>query len=215
MKIRFSVFLGVFAALVCAASFASAAAEVTIDSPRKLVRGTVTVNDTLSLGLTFRGKTVLTDSPLGLTFEDGAYGPLSVLRTETRQINNTWENRFGRVRVVRDRATEVTIYCQERSAPNRKFTVVLRAYDDGFAFRYVVPGGEEEHYVLAEEKTCFRFGSDLTCWASDNGHLDSSHEAPFGKTTLSALRPEGVYALPLVAAGDFGCAALAEAQVTN
>ncbi|MBR2584998.1 MAG: glycoside hydrolase family 97 N-terminal domain-containing protein, partial [Thermoguttaceae bacterium] len=150
MKIRFSVSFSVFAALVCAVSFA-AAAEVTIDSPRKLVRGTVTIDETLSLGLTFGGKTVLTDSPLGLTFEEGAYGPLAVLRTETRQINNTWENRFGRFRVVRDRATEVTVYCQERSAPNRRLTLLLRAYDDGFAFRYVVPGKEDEQYVLTEE----------------------------------------------------------------
>ena len=216
MKIRLSVFSGVFAALACAASFASAAAaEVTIDSPRKLVRGTVTVDDTLALGLTFCGETVLTDSPLGLTFEDGPYGPMSVLRTETRQINNTWENRFGRNRVVRDRAAEVTIYCQERSAPNRCFALVLRAYDDGFAFRYVVPGKEDERYVLTDEKTCFRFDSDLTCWASDNGRLDSSHEAPFNKTTLSQLRPEGIYALPLTVTGKFGYAALAEAEVTH
>ncbi len=214
MKIRLTVFFSVFAALVCA-EFSAPAAEVTIDSPRKLVQGTVAIDETLSLGLTFGGKTVLTDSPLGLTFEEGAYGPLAVLRTETRQINNTWENRFGRFRVVRDRATEVTIYCQERSAPNRRLTLLLRAYDDGFAFRYVVPGKEDEQYVLTEEKTCFRFDSDLTCWASDNGHLDSSHEAPFGKTTLSRLRPEGIYALPLVATGDFGFAALAEAEVTN
>ena len=57
MKIRFSVSFGVFAALVFAASFAAAAAaaEVTIDSPKKLVHGTVTIDDTLALDLSYQG----------------------------------------------------------------------------------------------------------------------------------------------------------------
>lgn len=154
-----------------------------------------------------------------MTFEEGTYAPLSILRTETRQINSTWENRFGRNRIVRDRAVEVTIHCQERAEPNRSITLVLRAYDDGFAFRYVIPEqknqAEGQTYVLTEENTHFRFASDLKCWGSDNLRIDSSHEAAFDKTTLSQLRREGIYALPLVVTGNFGYAALAEAEVTN
>ena len=110
MKYRF----GMFAAFLCAMVIALSArgAQVTIDSPQKLVEGVVTVDGEISLDLNFCGRAVLIDSPLGLTFEDGAYGPLALLRTETRQINSRWENRFGRSRDVRDRAAEVTVYCK-------------------------------------------------------------------------------------------------------
>lgn len=212
MKYRF----GMFAAFLCAMVIALSArgAQVTIDSPQKLVQGVVTVDGEISLDLNFCGRTVLTDSPLGLTFEDGAYGPLALLRTETRQINSRWENRFGRSRVVRDRAVEVTVYCKETTAPNRQIAVVLRAYDDGFAFRYVVPG-EEGYWVLTQEKTRCRFDSDLTCWAANVKKLDTSSEARYEKTRLGELSAEGIYTFPLVVTGDFGCAALAEAGVTD
>ncbi|MBO7679036.1 MAG: hypothetical protein J6S75_05135, partial [Thermoguttaceae bacterium] len=93
MKYRF----GLFAAVLCAMVFCLSVqgAQVTIDSPRKLVQGVVTVDGGLSLDLNFCGRTVLVDSPLGLTFEDGAYGPLALLRTETRQINSRWETGSG------------------------------------------------------------------------------------------------------------------------
>ncbi|MBQ2683205.1 MAG: glycoside hydrolase family 97 N-terminal domain-containing protein, partial [Thermoguttaceae bacterium] len=106
MKYRFGMFAAFLYAMVIALS--ARGAQVTIDSPQKLVQGVVTVDGEISLDLNFRGRAVLIDSPLGLTFEDGAYGPLSLLRIETRQINSRWENRFGRSRDVRDRAAEVT-----------------------------------------------------------------------------------------------------------
>jgi len=220
MKNGFGIFTAVLCGIVFSVSAvfavpAASAAQVTIDSPQGSVHARLTVDETMTLDLDFGGKRVLTGSELGLVFKEGAYGPLAVTMTETRQINNTWENRFGRNRFVKDRAAEVTVHCTEKTAPNRKIAVILRAYDDGFAFRYAVKGEQNQNYCLTEEKTAFKFDSNLTCWATNNQHLDSSHEAPFDKTRLSELLPEGIYGLPLVAAGDFGYVALAEAQVTN
>lgn len=193
---------------------AVSAKTVTIQSPGNTVRAEITDGEHLSLDLFFNDQPVLADSTLGFALQKTpAFGEMTVLSTETKSIDQTWENRFGRNRTVIDRANETTIHLAEKTAPGRKFDLVLRAYDDGFALRYVLLGGEGESFVLSEEKTAFRFAADIECWATDNKKINTSHENIFQKLKISELSADAVYGLPLVATGDFGYAALAEAAV--
>jgi alpha-glucosidase len=87
------------------------------------------------------GKTVVTDSPLGLEFEDGTkLGPTAVIRkSATGKHDGKWENHFGNRRFVRDNWRELRLTLEERGTPVRTFGLIVRAYDDGVAFRYDLP----------------------------------------------------------------------------
>ena len=64
---------------------------------------------------------------------------------------------------------------------------MFRAYDDGVAFRYVLP--EQPGlgaFRLAAERTEFRFAGNHTAWAASYGSFTTSQEKEFDKTTLGA-----------------------------
>ena len=94
-------------------------------------------------GLNYRvevdGKTVLTNSPLGLEFQGGArLGPAAVITGISKNKHSgKWENRFGKRRIVRDNWRELRLTLEERSTPVRTFGLIVRAYDDGVACRCV------------------------------------------------------------------------------
>ena len=91
-------------------------------------------------GLNYRvevdGKTVLTNSPLGLEFQDGTrLGPAAVITGISKNKHNgEWENHFGKRRIVRDDWRELRLTLEERGTPMRTFGLIVRAYDDGVAF---------------------------------------------------------------------------------
>jgi len=145
-------------------------------------------------GLAFRveaqGKTVLTNSPLGLEFEGGVkLGPRAVInRTVRAGHDGQWENRFGGNRLVRDRWREMHLALEEPGAPRRTFGLIVRAYDDGLAFRYELPESTGlGRFVLTKELTEFRFAADYRCWA---GGESPATEARYGESRISAI-PSG------------------------
>lgn len=88
-----------------------------------------------------KGETLVAASPLGLSLDKGA--PLSrnlkIVGTSTRAVDQTYALVVGKARTVRDRFTETTVDFLETGGLQRRLTVVARAYDDGVAFRHVLP----------------------------------------------------------------------------
>ena len=151
--------------------------------------------------VTYKGAPVLADSPLGL---DLAGGPaldhgLEVVAGETRSNDSTWENPFGARRTVPDRYNELTVRLREKAAPHRLLDVVVRAYDEGAAFRYVVPKQEAYgEFAIAAETTGFYFARPAMALALDLGRWDTSNEGEFARTPLSAVKPASLVHLPLL-----------------
>ena len=87
------------------------------------------------------GRDVLLDSSLALDFKDAAaFGRNVRIAGEHRQsIDSTWQTVVGKSRDVRDRANELTLSILESDPPRRHLDLVFRAYDDGVAFRWVLP----------------------------------------------------------------------------
>jgi alpha-glucosidase len=75
----------------------------------------------------------------------------------------------------------------------------VRAYDDGVAFRYVVPeqAGISDFKVM-NEATQFNFPKDYDCWGANMGRFDSSFEAEYDQIKASKIRNFNNYMAPLV-----------------
>jgi len=89
----------------------------------------------------FRGRPVLEWSNLGLAIQGApALGP--ALRTESSQVSSqdeTWTSVVGKANPIRNHYNAVAVRTVETIASGRRLVIEARAYDDGVAFRYVVP----------------------------------------------------------------------------
>ena len=73
---------------------------------------------------------------------------------------------------------------------NDGFSILFRAYDEGFAYRFKY--GKKAPIIVKNERTSYRFTSDCKAWLPyTNGHpFDGSFECPYDVTTLSAAKAE-------------------------
>jgi alpha-glucosidase len=169
--------------------------------------------------VTCQGTEVISDSPLGLDFWGAR--PLDrdfeVVATDRRSNNSTWENPFGPKRVVPDIYNEITVSLREREAPGRKVDLVFRAYNEGVAFRYVLPKQEAlEKFALAAENSEFHFPKDTTAFLLDMGRFNTHNEGEYIRTRLDTVKPSQVINLPLLAEIPGGpWVALLEADLTD
>lgn len=102
-----------------------------------------------------RGRTVLSLSPLGVARDDEDFvdGLRFVSAGPVRTIDETYTMLHGKRRVCRDHATEQTLTFEN---PNgARLELILRAYDDGVAFRYRFPGESDERHTVTSEATGF------------------------------------------------------------
>jgi len=143
----------------------------------------------------YKGKTLIEDSELGLSFkENGNFGEnLKMLKPDFSEVDETYELFVGKASTVKDQYKEAIIPLMERSGAKRRIDLVVRAFDDGLAFRYVFPEQKNwSSYTLTEERSTFNIAQDPTVktfwW--DREQYTNNHEGLYHTLPLSQL-PEG------------------------
>lgn len=217
---RFSVLIGVLG--VCLAGCTSSrtaepgqgapqkTGTVSVKSPDSTLVLQLSANGALSYNVTVDGKPVLASSRLGLKFSNGvALGENTrLLKVERTQKNATWENRLGKRRAVPERYQELHAFFVESTG--QPFEIVVRAFDDGFGFRYVLPTGPAtsgQEFTIEQEQTQFAFAEDHTCYAGTNENTgkegnpagyNGSQESEYAPLRLSELPTDQVRMVPLL-----------------
>ncbi|HEU6447393.1 MAG TPA: glycoside hydrolase family 97 protein [Verrucomicrobiae bacterium] len=208
----------IFGAVFFATSLSAAEREIV--SPGGVLKVIVSDADGLNYRVEVKGQTILTNSPLGLEFKDGTkLGPeATITKSATERHNGQWENPFGNRRSVRDHWRELRLTLQETGPTGRTFGLIVRAYDDGVAFRYDLPTNSGlGQFVLTNELTEFRFADDYRCWA---GGESACAENQYPETRLSAIptgQPGQPYhsVLPLLVETPVGYFAIAESDLLD
>ena len=104
------------------------------------------------LGFEFRGAPPLRD---GLRISD-----------TTRQAHDEWWTQpWGEVARVRDHHNELAVAVEEQAAPNRRFTLRVRVFNDGVGFRYELP--EQPglgDFQITDELTEFALADNAQTW---------------------------------------------------
>ncbi len=185
---------------------------------------TITVSDAVGLHYQVRcdQQTVMAPSVLGLEFRDGTrLGPAAVITgAQSDRHNGTWENRFGKRRTVRDHWRELRLILVETNQmPARQFGLIVRAYDDGVAFRYDLPAASGlGHFILTHELTEFRFADNYPCWAGEESSCAENQYPAATLTTLPATNAAGhryESVLPLLVATPNAYVAIAESDLLD
>jgi|WetSurSiteA1Bulk_404760.scaffolds.fasta_scaffold00946_5 alpha-glucosidase len=113
------------------------------------------------------GNPILVDSRLGFTLSGGEaiMNNLEIVRSDSADLDETWEQPWGESRLVRNNYRELKVFLQEKSGLKRSLYIVFRVFDDGFGFRYEFPVQPNlKKFQIARENTEFRFAAPLKAW---------------------------------------------------
>jgi alpha-glucosidase len=155
----------------------------------------------LAYRVTFRGKPVIQWSNLGLLLEGApALGP--AVRIESSQASSqdgTWTSVAGKANPIRNHYNAVTVQTVETASGARRLVMEARAYDDGVAFRYVVPEQPSlKELRILNESTEFRFSKDASTFPLISRGFQTSNEDDYHELAISGLHPEYLVNLPLL-----------------
>ena len=122
----------------------------TLASPDKALQLQFYYNSAGALTYTFsaQSKVLLAASKLGLH----QAGTVPVPTVARRAVKSVWKPIWGKRAVVPDRYHELTLDLQT-------YKIIVRAYDDGIAFRYEYPADK-----ATTELTTFAFAGNYTAW---------------------------------------------------
>ncbi|WP_145203655.1 glycoside hydrolase family 97 protein [Sphingobium sp. B2] len=177
----------------------AAAAPVAILSPDHSIAISVSP-DGKSYSVTRKGEMIVKDAPLGLDIaNEPDFGPLTLVDVAKQRVDRTIPLVATKASEARDHYNGAVIRFRERAAGGRTLSIEARAYNEGVAFRYVLPGGKPVE--IAGEETGFRLVGDPQCEVSE---LTGSHERPWQLKAVSALDRSKLYDLPMLCASASG-----------
>lgn len=188
------------------------AADVAVSSPDGRVQLRLSSGSAgrLQYSVTFNGKPVIEASPIGITVdgvnlaegaEIGNAAPYQVKESYPwNGVHSTAVDNCNGVRVA-------VTHPKSRTA----YTLEIRAYNDGIAFRHVVPG---EGSRVPDEATSFRLPAGSILWEHD---LEDHYEAVHARKSLRAM-PVGAWVAPPLTfrlPGDAGYGSITEGGLSR
>ena len=141
--------------------FSSYGVEVKTNSPDKKNTVIVKLNpekdNALFYSIVIQGNIIIADSPLGLAFENQVplHTKLQIVSSPQKEVNEPWKPVYGEKNQYSNHYNETTLNLKEINTPFRNFSVVVRAYNEGIAFRYQVQ--TEQPVTITHELTGFQF----------------------------------------------------------
>ena len=163
---------------------ASAQAQYTVRSPGGGIALTVRhVREGLRFSVASGGTTLVDRGALGLTTSRGDFGAgLRFVRASRREVNETYTLPVGKRSTYLNRASELELAFTNGA---QELHLVLRAYDDGIAFRYLLPGSGDVE--ISGERTTFPLsGATVTYWGQPHPN-DYGYETPLGPITADRI----------------------------
>jgi len=170
----------------------TAAAQVRVASPDGRNQVTFQIRDGRAYyDLQRDGRALILPSLLGFEFRGAAplRDGLRITDTTRDTHDETWTQPWGEVARVRDHHNELAVSLEETGSPNRRFTVRIRAFDDGIGFRYELPEQPAlGDFEISDELTEFTLADNARAWwiASNWPRKDRSEEL-FSSGPVSTL----------------------------
>ena len=174
--------------------------NITVFSPNKDLKFSLEVSkDGLKYDISFKQKKLIENSALGFDFDSGQFGQLlTVGKVSKATIDQTYPLIMGKVKYARDYCNEIVIPFEEKTQKKRKINLIVRAYNDGIAFRFEFPKQNDwNSYVMYEEKTQFRINGNPKTLLMYLPDYINSHEALYNSTLYNDIKRETLIEMPL------------------
>lgn len=193
--------------VACVAGEVRAAAPMVATSPdgqlriEFALRKAGEVADAPHYRVTFRDIKVIGYSRLAVELVGGTGlgGSCQVEAVDARSVREEYTQVTGKRRAVIAKAEELVVRLREAAAPRRTWEVVLRAFDNGVAFRYRFPKQDGwDELAVAEERTEFRFPATAKAFALPLNGFTTSYETRYESKPIEKLPKDWLLGLPLL-----------------
>jgi alpha-glucosidase len=155
----------------------------------------------LTYRVAYNGKPVLLSSRLGLDLQGQPLlgSAVRIASASRTQADETYRLVWGKNNPVRDHYNALRLELQETVVAGRRFTLEARAYDDGVAFRYVLPEQTALGEVrLSGEATEFHISKDAVAFPLYVRGERSSYEDVWHRRHLTRFLTNQLVGLPLL-----------------
>ncbi len=223
MKYLFSVLFMATFTLFASSLFAQQVANVA--SPDGLLQLNINVENGIPVySVIYNGKTMLENSPLGLTTNEGDFSSgMSFVNSSTDKVNKEYtQEKIKHASVTYNANTLKTTFT---NADKKEISILFQVSNNDIAFRYELPmWGETRACVVEKEATGFRFPSATTSFLSHmmrpmqgfartSPSYESGYEADY---PMERNRSSEGYVFPgLFKIGDNGWVLLSETGVRS
>ena len=151
--------------------------------------------------VSFQGVFVIRDSPLGIELRDTP--PLDnnfrLYGIDRKTGNETYSLVHGSRKKVRNHYNQMTFFLQEKHPPFRLLQIVFRVYNDGVAFRYVLPRQENlADFAITQERSGFYFPYDYTAYSLSLETFSTPYEANYTIASVGSLPSQSIIGLPFL-----------------
>ena len=193
------------AAMFIAASAFAASKDYGLKSPDGRLEVNVNVGNEITYTLRHDGTLLLDTSVIRMNLDNGeSFGCNDVVRKRT--VKTIDED----ITTVLYKKDLVENHCNEMSLKFKEFSLVVRAYDDGMAYRFV--SAMKAPFNVAEEVAQFNFAEDWNMWVpyvfqhteTLETQYYNSFENQYAYTPLSQWNKERLAFLPLMVDGPDG-----------
>lgn len=157
-------------------------------------KGTASNEGKLVYSIMFHGKQLLDPSALALelTGQPTLGSSVQIVESTPGKGSDDYTLIAGKAGKIHDQYNKVELRVVENSGPKRTLLIEARAYNDGIAFRYVLPEQDAiKELRLKQEDTEFRISTDATTWALELPNYRSSYESEYVKLPISAFSNQG------------------------
>lgn len=196
------------------------AQDISVKSPDNNIVINISNNEKLTYAVTFKGQSIINQSPMGFEFKDEEpmTGNFIVTDQKNNNVNEKWTP------VVKSKHAEIInnynelhLYLKEKLAPMRQMELIVRAYNDGAAFQYkLFRAGRIGDRQITRELTTFNIPGDPKAWIVEYGRYSTSNEAEFFEHPLSYLNEKSIAGIPFLMEYNDKCwVAITEARIDN
>lgn len=125
-------------------------------------------NEGIVYSLSYKGKMLLEQSELGFALKSGerliSGDGWKLADVKSTSVSDKWYPVWGKRKVVDDVYNQKTYYLKNEKSEIKAIELIVKAYNDGVAFRYVIPENTAGTSEVEKELTSFNFSGDFTAW---------------------------------------------------
>ena len=132
---------------------------------------------------------VINPSKMGFVFknQEELTSGFEIIESEISSFDQTWEQVWGEKRFIRNNYNQLAVTLQETAGKKRLLEIHFRAFDDGVAFRYLLPEqGITDSLFIMDEVTEFNLAHGGDAWWIPAYH-EQRYENLFTKSPVSEL----------------------------
>ena len=183
--------------LFCLISLCASAGNYEVSSPNGKLKVTITTDEGVKWSVDYDGRQVLLPSAIDIRLSQGrkTYSLGKVGKVARHAVNGSFKNPFYKKLNISDAYGQLLMYTTE------KFTIEVRAYDDGAAYRLI--SSNKKPLTVTDETVEFCFGDDYQAfvpYVNDNRGGERycySFESYYDEAPLSKMYPDSLAITPL------------------